>query len=149
MTVKYLNLENLIFQHLPVKEEIENPYKNNRIGEINRKRNGVITDTLTSVDNVEIVRCGVIIFELFEAFFCQNLEYKLYTEFVTEMFEKRELFKSQGKDLLQNLAKKIGLSVYGANIRKDINEEPKCVTEKWMSENFDDRVKKWFPFEKW
>ena len=40
-----------------------------------------------------------------------------------DMLEKRDLFKSQGKDLLQNLAKKIGLSVYGGNIREDINEE--------------------------
>ena len=60
------------------------------------------------------------------------------------MFEKRDLFKTQGKELLQNLAKKIGLSVYGGNIRKDINEEYKCVTENWMKEKFDDRDKEWF-----
>ena len=45
------------------------------------------------------------------------------------MFEKRDLFKSQGEDLLQNLVKKIGLSVYGGNIRKNKNEDYKCVTE--------------------
>ena len=63
------------------------------------------------------------------------------------MFEKRELFKSQGKDLLQNLAKKIGLSVYVGNIRKDIKKKCKCVTEIWMRENFDDRVGEWFPLK--
>ena len=42
---------------------------------------------------------------------------------------------------------KIGLSVYGGNIRKDINEEYRCVTENWMKENFDDRVKEWFPLK--
>ena len=63
------------------------------------------------------------------------------------MFEKRDMFKSQGKDLIQNLAKKIRLSVYGGNIRKDINEEYKCVTENWMKENFDDRIKEWFPLK--
>ena len=110
-------------------------------------RNGIIIDTLTSVDIVEIVKYGGIILEVFEGFFCHNLEYNTYTEFVTDMFEKRDLFKSQGKDLLQNLAKKIGLSVYGGNIRKDINEQYKCVTEKWMRENFDDRVKEWFPLK--
>ena len=67
--------------------------------------------------------------EVFEGFFCHNLEYNLYIEFVTDIFEKRDLFKSQGKDLLLNLAKKIGISVYAGNIRKDINEESKCVTE--------------------
>ena len=147
LTVKYHNLENLIFQHLPIKEKIKNPYKNNRLEEINRMRNGIIIDTLTSIDVVEIVKCGGVILEVFEGFFCHNLEYNPYTEFVTDMFEKSGLFKSQGKDLLQNLAKKIGLSVYGGNIRKDINEEYKCVTENWMKENFDDRVKEWFPLK--
>ena len=147
LTVKYHNPENLIFQHLPVKEKFKNPYKNNRLEEINRMRNGIIIDTLTSVDIVEIVKYGGVILEVFEGFFCHNLEFNPYTEFVTDMFEKRDLFKSRGKDLLQNLAKKIGLSVYGGNIRKDINEEYKCVTENWMRENFDDRVKEWFPLK--
>ena len=110
-------------------------------------RNGIIVDTLTSVDIVEIVKCGGVILEVFEGFFCQNLEFNPYTELVTDMFEKRDLFKSQGKDLLQNLAKKIGLSVYGGNIRKDINEAYKCVNENWMKEIFDDRVKEWFPLK--
>ena len=147
LTVKYHNPENLIFQHLPIKEKIKNPYKNIRFEEINRMRNGIIIDTLTSVDIVEIVKYGGVILEVFEGFSCHNLEYNPYTEFVTDMFEKRDLFKSQGKDLLQNLAKKIGLSVCGGNIRKDINEEYKCVTENWMKENFDDRVKEWFPLK--
>ena len=147
LTIKYHNPENLIFQHLPVKEKIENPYKKNRFEEINRMRNGIIIDTLTSVDIVEIVKYGGEILEVYEGFFCYNLEFNPYTEFVTDMFQKRDLFKSQGKDLLQNLAKKIGLSVYGGNIRKDINEEYKCVTENWMRENFDDRVKEWFPLK--
>ena len=147
LTVKYHNPKDLIFQHLPIKEKIENPYKNNRLEEINRMRNGIIVDTLSSVDIVEIVKCGGVILDIYEGFFCHNLEFNPYTEFVTDMFQKRDMFKSQGKDLLQNLAKKIGLSVYGGNIRKDINEEYKCVTENWMRENFDDRVKEWFPLK--
>ena len=147
LTVKYHNPENLTFQHLPVKEKVKNPYKNNRLEEINRMRNGIIVDTLTSIDIVEIVKCGGVILEVFEGFFCHNLNFNPYTEFVTDMFEKREMFKSQGKDLIQNLANKIGLSVYGGNIRKDINEEYRCVTENWMGENFHDRVKEWFPLK--
>ena len=106
LTVKYHNPKNLIFQHLPIKEKIKNPYKNNRFEEINRMRNGIIIDTLTSVDIVEIVKCGDVILEVFEGFFCHNLEFNPYTEFVSDMFEKRDLFKSQGKELLQNLVKK-------------------------------------------
>ena len=84
-------------------------------------RNGIIIDTLTSNEIVEIVKYGGVILDVHEGFFCHNLEYNPYAEFVTDIFEKRDLFKSQGKDLFQNLAKKIGLSVYGDNIRKDIN----------------------------
>ena len=62
LTKNYHNPENLIFQHLTIKEKIKNPYKNNRFEEINRMRNGIIIDTLTSVDIVEIVKCcGVIL----------------------------------------------------------------------------------------
>ena len=147
LTTKYHNPENLVFQHLPIKEKIKNPYKNNRLEEINRTRNGEIIDTSTSVDIVEIVKYGGVILEVFEGFFCHNLIFNPYTEIVTDMFKKRDLLKSQGEDLLQNLAKKIGLSVYGSNIRKYINEEYKCVTENWMRENFDDRVKDWFPLK--
>ena len=134
-----------MFQHLPVKEKIKNPYKNNRLQEINRMRNGIIVDTLASVDIVEIVKCGGVILEVYEGFFCYNLNFNPYTEFVTDMFEKKDKFKSQRKDLFQNLSKKIGLSVYVGNIRKDINEEYKCLTDNWMRGNFDDRVKEWFP----
>ena len=137
---------NLVFQHLPVKKKIKNPYKNKRLEEVDRMRNGVIIDTLTCGDIVEIFISGGVILEVIEGFFCHSLEYNTYTEFVTDMFGKRDLFKSQGKDLLQNLAKKIGLLVYGGNIRKDINEEHKCLNENWVRENFDDRVKQWFPF---
>ena len=54
------------------------------------------------------------------------------------------MFKSQ-QDFLQNLARKNGLSV--GDMRKYINEEYKSVTENWMRENSDDRVKKWFPLK--
>ena len=51
LKIKYSNLKNLIAQHLPVKE------KEKKI-EINRMRNGYITQVLTSVDIQEIVKNG-------------------------------------------------------------------------------------------
>ena len=68
-------------------------------------RNGVIIDTLTSVDIVEIVKCGGVNLEVFERLFGHSLEYNPHREVDADMFEKRDLlFKSQGKDLLQNPA---------------------------------------------
>ena len=106
--------------------------------------NGVIIDTLANVDFVGIVTGRGVVLEAIEGFFCHTLEYNPYTGFVTDMFEKRVLFKSQRKDLLQNLAKKIGFSAYGGNFRKDINPENECVTETWMKENIDDSLKNGF-----
>ena len=48
---RYYNPPGLIFQHLPVKEKVKNI-------EVNKKRNGYIIDTLTSVDIQEIVEIG-------------------------------------------------------------------------------------------
>ena len=61
LTIKYRNAENLIFQHLPLKEKIFNQ-KNNRWEEVNRMTNGVKIDTLTTVGIVDLVKCGGIIF---------------------------------------------------------------------------------------
>ena len=107
-------------------------------------RNGTTVDTLTSVDIADIVKSGGIFFEVFEGFFFHYLEYNPYAEFVNDKFEKRDKFKSQGKYLLQNLAKKIGLSVFVGNIRKNIKDEHKYLTETCMRENLDDMVKEKF-----
>ena len=74
LTFNYHNTENLVFEHLPLKEKIKNPYKNNRLEEITRMRNGIITEILTSVHIVEIVNCGGDILEVYEGFFCHNLK---------------------------------------------------------------------------
>ena len=86
-------------------------------------RNGITIDTLTRVEIIEIVKCGGNNLEVYEGVFCHNLEYNPYTEFVTDMFEKGDKCKSQRRDLLQNLAKNISLSVCGDKIREGINEE--------------------------
>ena len=78
---------------------------------------------MTSVDIVEIVKCGGFLLEVSENFFCHTLENNTYTEIIPDMFVKRALFESQGKDILQKLATKIALSVYSVNCRKDTNEE--------------------------
>ena len=40
------------------------------------------------------------------------------------------------------------MSVYSGNFTKDINEKYQNVTETWLREIFDDRVKEWFPLRK-
>ena len=53
--VKYYNPENIIFQHMSVKEQVFNAIEN-RWEEANRLRNGYVSQHLTSVNFEEIVR---------------------------------------------------------------------------------------------
>ena len=57
--VKCYNPKNFLLQHLPFKEKVN---KN----EVNRKRNGYIVDTLTSVDIQKIVKIGGKVLEIYE-----------------------------------------------------------------------------------
>ena len=73
------------------------------------------------------------------------MQYLRYTDFVTYMVAKwHRCKKKQGKDLLQTLAKKIDNSICGGNIRQDVNDHFKCVTDNWIEGNYDDRVKEWW-----
>ena len=59
LTIKYHNPQDLIFQHLPVKEKVKKI-------EVNRMRKGYIVDTLTSVDVQEIVKIGGKVIEIYQ-----------------------------------------------------------------------------------
>ena len=65
-------------------------------------RNDIIVDTLTRSDIVELVECGGMILQVFEGFFCHNLDYNPYTELVTDVFEKKGLFKAQRNRFVSN-----------------------------------------------
>ena len=91
---------------------------------------------MTSLDIVQVVESSGVFLDVYEGFSCHNQEYNPYKEIVTNMFEKRDLIKSQGKDLLQKIAKKIGFSVFLSLFRKDVDEKCKSVTETWMREKF-------------
>ena len=54
LIVKCHNPQNLVFQDLYLKK-FTNSHNNNRLKEINGMRNGIIIDTLTTVDIVETV----------------------------------------------------------------------------------------------
>ena len=48
--------------------------------------------------------------------------------------------KTKKKDLMQGLVKLIMNSLYGVQIRKDINESYYCKSENWMKTEFDENV---------
>ena len=135
LKIKYYNPPDIILQHLPVKEEV------NKI-EVNRLRNGYITDTLTSVDIQEIIKIGGKVVEIYEGvIYRKNFKSPPFRNFIKELFDLRKKYKNEGSDILQNLVKLIMNSIYGQTIRKDIEEEYLCKSRHWMETEFDDRVK--------
>ena len=54
---------------------------------------------------------------------------------------KRNEYKKQGKNILQDVCKKTSNGTYGGCIRCDIHDVLKCVSENWMKTEYDDGVK--------
>ena len=68
-----------------------------RYEEINRFRNGDITQHLTSVDFEEVVRSGGFIVKIIEGFICDKLEFNPFERFIVDMTIKRNKFKEENK----------------------------------------------------
>ena len=70
LRVKFYNTENLIFEHLPVKEDFF--LDGNRYKHVNRSQIGYITEILTNVDIDEIVIMGGNICNIYEGIIYLN-----------------------------------------------------------------------------
>ena len=135
LKINYYNPKNLIVQHLPVKE------KEGKL-EINRMRNGYIIDTLTSVDIQEIVKIGGKVIEIYEGvIYRENFKISPFRKVIGYLFALRQKYKDEGNDVMQLLVKLLMNSLYGENIRKDIEEKFACKSEAWMMTEYDERVK--------
>ena len=135
LKIKYYNPKNLIVQHIPIKE------KENKI-EINRMRNGYIIDTLTSVDIQEIVKIGGKVIEIYEGvIYRENFKVSPFRKFIDKLFALGQKYKDENNDVMELLVKLLMNSLYGEQIRKDIEEKFACKSEYWMQTEYDERVK--------
>ena len=134
LRIKYYNPPELIFQHLPVKEKVKNV-------EVNRMRNGYIIDTLTSVDIQEIVKIGGRVIEIYEGvLYRENFKVSPFRKVIEQLFSLRQKYKDEHNDLMQRLVKLIMNSLYGVQIRKDIDQSYKCKSQHWMETEYDENV---------
>ena len=135
LKIKYYNPKNLFVQRFPVQE------KEKKI-EINRMRNGYIIDYLTSVDIQEIVKIGVKVIQNYEGvIYRKKFKVNPFTKVIDELFALRQKYKDENNDVMQLLVKLLKNSLYGENIRKDIEEKFACKSEVWMMTEYDERVK--------
>ena len=134
LKIKYYNPKNLIAQHLPVKE------KEKKI-DIIRMRNGYIIDYLTSADIQENVKIGGEVIEIYESVICcENFRVSPFRNVIDKLFALRQRYKDEGNNVMQFLMQLLMNSLYGENIRKDIEEKFASKSEMWMQTEYDERV---------
>ena len=103
--------------------------------------NGYIIDTLTSVDICEIVKIGGKVVEIYAGvFYRENFQISPSKKLIEKLFALRQKYKDEKNDLMQGLVKLIMNSLYGVQIRRDINESYYCKSETWMKTEFDENV---------
>ena len=104
-------------------------------------RNGYIIDTLTSVDIQEIIKIGGKMVEIYEGvIYRENFKVSPFRKVIEKLFALRKKYKDEKNDLMQRLVKLIMNSLYGVQIRKDINESYSYKSETWMKTEFDENV---------
>ena len=105
-------------------------------------RNGYIINYLTSVDIQEIVKIGGKVIEIYEGvIYRENNKVSPFRKIIDNLFALRQKYKEEGNDVMQLLVKLLMSSLYGENIRKDIEEKFACKSEYWMQTEYDERVK--------
>ena len=104
-------------------------------------RNGYIIGTLTSVDICEIVKNGEGVIEIYEGvFYREDFKISPFRKVIEKLLALRQKYKDEHKDLMQGLVKLIMNSLYGVQIRKDIDQSYKCKSQHWMETEYDENV---------
>ena len=105
-------------------------------------RNGYIVDYLTFVDIQEIVKIGGKVIEIYEGvIYRENFKVSPFRKDIDKLFALGQKYKHENNDFMQLLVKLLMNSLYGENIRKDIEEKFACKSEAWMMSEYDERVK--------
>ena len=85
-------------------------------------RNGYILGTLTSVDICEIVEIGGRVIEIYEGdIYRENFKISPFGKVIEKLFALTQKYEDEHNDLMQKLVKLIMNSLYGVQIRKDID----------------------------
>ena len=134
LRIKQYHPPDIIFEHLPVKEKDENI-------EVNRIRNGYINATLKSIAICEFFETGAKVIEIYEGLiYRENFKISQFGKVREKLFALRQKYKVEKNNLMQELVILIMNNLYGAQIRRDINESDKSKSEHWMKTEDDDNV---------
>jgi hypothetical protein len=136
--IEYFNPKDLILQHLTVKDNVKIDKSN---GEVNRFRNGLIRDTLNSVDIDQIVRCGGRITDIYSGIvYEENFQESPFKSFIHKLYNKRIEFKKEGNKVASDMVKLPMNGLYGRTIMKDINHTFHIWGESTLMRQYDENV---------
>ena len=135
LKTKYHNPKDLIVQHLPFEGKV------NKI-EVNRLGNGFIIDTLSNVFFQEILKTGVKVVEIYErVIYRESFKISPFRKYNDKLFAMRQKYKDENDNVIQLLVKLIMNSLYGEQIRKDIEEKFARKSQSWMLTEYEEKVK--------
>ena len=134
LKINFYNRKDLIIHHISAKGRV------NKM-EINRIRNRYIVDVLTVFEIQENFKIGSKVVQIFEGVIhCELFKVSAFKKVIDKLFELRHKYKDENEDVMQLLNKLIMNSLYGEQIRKDIEESYQCKSEVWMMTEYDGRV---------
>ena len=70
----------------------------------------------------------------------ENFKISPFRKVIEKLFALRQKYKDEHNDLMQSLVKLTMNSLYGVQIRKDIDQLYKCKSQHWMETEYDDNV---------
>ena len=70
----------------------------------------------------------------------ENFKISLFGKIIDKSVASRQNYKDKNNDVMQLLAKLLMNSLYGEDIRKDIDEKFACKSEAWMMSEYDEKV---------
>ena len=73
-------------------------------------------------------------------FYRENFKISLFRKIIEKIFALGQKYKDEGNDLMQGLVKLLLNSLYGIQVRRDIDQTYKCKSEHWMQTEHDDSV---------
>ena len=112
-------------------------------------RNGYIIDYLTSVDIQEIVNIGGKVVQIYEGvLYKESFKINPFRKVIDILFALRQKYKDENNDVMQLLVKLLMNSLYGENIRQDLEEKFACESEVWKQTEYDKRVKDYWNEQK-
>ena len=72
--------------------------------------------------------------------FIERIRVSPFRKVIEKLFASRKKYKDEHNDLMQGLVILIMNSLYGVQMRRDINESYECKSQHWMETEYDDKV---------